>query len=91
MSAPYSDKATATQQGEKMASSPAASSTSEADARHPGLVAGIQQRQAEYTRLLELCRSLRAHPHRCPGRCVLTGELGQGGLSAFRSMLDGSA
>jgi hypothetical protein len=43
---------------------------------------------AERDRLLGLCQSLRA-AHRCPGRCVLTGELRRGGLSAFRESLDG--
>jgi hypothetical protein len=55
-----------------------------------GLVAGIQQRQAERERLLGLCQQLRQQ-HRCPGRCVLTGELDRDGLSVFRSMLDGRA
>jgi hypothetical protein len=55
-----------------------------------GLVAGIQQRQAARDRLLGLCQQLRRQ-HRCPGRCVLRGELRQDGLAAFRSMLDGSA
>jgi hypothetical protein len=52
------------------------------------LVTGIQQRQAERERLLGLCRSLRAS-HRCPGRCVFTGELRQTGVQAFWNGLDG--
>lgn len=52
------------------------------------LVAGIEQRHIEYDRLLNLCHQLRRH-HRCPGRCVLRGELRRGGVAAFRSMLDG--
>jgi hypothetical protein len=53
----------------------------------PDLVAGIQQRQAERDRLLGLCQQLRRQ-HRCPGRCVFTGELRRGGLAAFRSALE---
>src|SRR5689334_16483523 len=48
----------------------------------PDLVAGIQQRQAEYERLLGLCQQLKRE-HRCPERCVFSGELRRGGLAAF--------
>ena len=53
----------------------------------PGLVRGIQQRQAERDRLLNLCQQLRRH-HRCPGRCVFTGELRRNGLTAFRALVE---
>lgn len=46
--------------------------------------AAEQQRQ----RLLAQCQRLRAS-HRCPGRCVLSGELREGGLSVFRRFVDG--
>jgi hypothetical protein len=36
-------------------------------------------------RLLAQCWRLRAS-HRCPGRCVVTGELREGGLAAFRRL-----
>jgi hypothetical protein len=48
-----------------------------------------QQQAAAYERLLGLCQSLR-RSHRCPGRCVLIGELRQSGMQAFwRSLDDG--
>lgn len=91
MSAPQGDGFTTTDQAEEPASSPASGETT-TKSDQPGLVAGIQQRQVEYDQLLGLCRSLRAaRPHRCPGRCVLRGELGRDGLAVFRSVLDGSA
>jgi hypothetical protein len=91
VSAPRNSGFTSTEPEKEAAGSPASDET-RPDPGQSGLVAGIQQRQAEYAKLLELCRSLRAaRPHRCPGRCVLRGELGHDGLAVFRSVLDGSA
>lgn len=89
MSAPHSNGFTETgqTQAQGSASSPA---TGAAGAGQLDLVGGIQQRQAEYERLLGLCQQLKRQ-HRCPGRCVFSGELRRGGLSVFRSALDGQA
>lgn len=87
MTAPRGDGFTATGQAEEAAGSPANHET-DVHAARPGLVAGIQQRQAEYHRLLGLCQQLRRQ-HRCPGRCVLTGELRQTGMQAFRGAVGG--
>jgi len=78
--------------GDKFAEPPGSPASGQAEAAtgQPGLVAGIQQRQAERDRLLNLCQQLRRQ-HRCPGRCVFTGELRRSGVSMFRSMLDDSA
>jgi hypothetical protein len=86
VTAPYGHRFTAAERAEGLASSPAAGP----DAGQLDLVAGIQQRQAERDRLLGVCQQLRAS-HRCPGRCVFSGELRQGGLAAFHSALDGRA
>lgn len=48
-----------------------------------------QARTTDRARLLTLCHRLRSR-HRCPGRCVLTGELRSGGLATFRDVAGGS-
>jgi len=71
--------------GERQATgrTPAGSKTPPPPTSRPaGLVAGIEHQQVERDRLLSLCRQLRAQ-HRCPERCVFTGELRRGGLAAF--------
>jgi hypothetical protein len=89
VSAPYRDRFAATEHDQELDGSPASNAANQEDAQS-SLVAGIQQRQAEYERLLGLCQQLRQQ-HRCPGRCVFRGELRRSGLSMFRSMLDGRA
>lgn len=89
MSAPFGERFTKTGQAhaQELASSPTPGA---AGSGRLDLVGGIQQRQAEHDRLLGLCQQLRRQ-HRCPGRCVFTGELRHDGLAALRSMLDGLA
>lgn len=45
-----------------------------------------QQNGTDSDELLARCQQLRA-THRCPGRCVFTGELRQRGIDAFRKSL----
>lgn len=66
------------------AAAPAVSPTS--DAAMPPAAATIAESRE---RLVARCHQLRAS-HRCPGRCIVTGELGRGGLAAFQRITDGS-
>ncbi|NMN98457.1 hypothetical protein [Antrihabitans stalactiti] len=45
-----------------------------------------RQKGTDSAELLARCQQLRA-THRCPGRCVFTGELRQRGIDAFRKSL----